>query len=239
MKTQNMHAGFTLIEVMISLAIFAIVLAGVVKMFTSIGMNHTSQEQMVEVTQNIRAIKHLMTEEIRSARCNPRGNTNIGFQLDAGNDKLNTDANSIHFTRDIDNSDLDQFYEPDGDANDPNEDIAYFRTGDADCGTPATAALAAGDNTPGCLRRDFGGGGQPVAENITDLQFIYYKAVAGVLTPIAPPLTTADFDSIKVVEVYIKGRVQNTVTVSAANQEWEQRFKVLVRNPASFVYYTY
>jgi type IV pilus assembly protein PilW len=239
MKIQKMHAGFTLLEVMISLAIFAIVLAGVVKIFTSTGMLHTSQEQMMEVTQNIRAIKHMMVDEIRSARCNPLGKTYIGFRLDAGNDKSNTDANSIHFTRDIDNGDSDEFYEPDGDANDPDEDVAYFRTGDAECDNSAAAALAAGDTTPGCLRRDTGGGGQPVAENITDLQFIYYKNVASVLTPIAPPLTSSDFDSIKVVEVYIKGRVQSHTTVSPPNREWEQRFKIVVRNPTSSISYTY
>jgi len=236
-NTLHTQTGFSLIEVMISLAILGMVLTGVVAMFSGTGRHHTSQEMMMDVTQNVRAAKHLMVDEIRSAACDPQpgvdpASTNgllmadpskrIGFATDC-------DAQRIHFTRDIDNGDNDAFYEPDGDAEDPNEDIAYYRTNDT-CiaGGTVGAVLNAGDNTPGCLRRDTGGGGQPVASNIIDLQFIYYDINNA---QIALPTTNTDtLDSIRSVEVIISGQVENTNRVSVANQTWTQQFRVRVRN---------
>jgi prepilin-type N-terminal cleavage/methylation domain-containing protein len=124
--TNNLEAGFSLIELMISLAIFGMVLAGIVAMFTSTGRHHTGQEMMVEVAQDLRAARNLMVDEIRSAGCNPKEQGRMGFVTD-GDDRFNTDANSIHFTRDIDNGDGDAFYESDGDARDANEEIRYYR----------------------------------------------------------------------------------------------------------------
>lgn len=225
----NCQAGFTLLEVMVALAILGIVLAGVIGMFIATGRYHTSQEMMIEVAQDIRSAKNLMVDEIRSAGCNPAGMLRAGFQKN-GDDSLNTDANSIHFTRDIDNSDGDPVYEPDGDADDPNEDIAYFRTSDlCPAGGPVGAVLAAGDPTPGCLRRNTGGGGQAVAPNITELQFQYYDA-ANTLIPVASLTTDSGLDQIRTVEVTITGQVQNTSRVSTANQSWTQQFRVRVRN---------
>ena len=68
----------------------------------------------------------------------------VGF-LKNTDDRLNTDANSIHFTRDIDNKDGDEFLEPDGEIDGPNEDIVYYRR------NAAGNVLNAGDNTVGTL----------------------------------------------------------------------------------------
>lgn len=221
--TDNREAGFSLIEVMVALAILGFVLAGVVKMFTGTGGYHTEQELMLEVSQNVRAAKHLMVDEIRSAGCNSEDLIRIGFQFDNGDDRMNTDANSIHFTRDIDNGDDDEFYEPDGDATDTNEDIAYYRV---DTGGNL---LNPGDNTLGRLVRNTGGGGQPVAENIVDLQFRYYDAANTLLDPTTLN-SFATLDQIRTVEVIVTGQVQNTVRVSTANQTWTQQFRIRVRN---------
>lgn len=223
MKKKNLEAGFTLIEVMIALVILGMVLAGVIGMFVSTGGYHTSQELMVEVTQNVRAAKLMMVDEIRSAGCNPDDKTRLGFLFDTADDSLNTDANSIHFTRDIDNGDGDQFYEPDGDADDPNEDVSYYRVDNAG------VVLNPGDNTLGRLVRNTGGGGQPVAENIIDLQFRYYDAADALLNA-ANLNSFATLDQIRTVEVIITGQVQNTARVSVANQNWTQQFRVRVRN---------
>ena len=219
--------GFSLLEVLIALAVLGIVLTGVVKMFTTTGRFHTSQERIVETMDNVRAVKQLMVDEIRSAGCNPKGKQAIGFVNDAGGDeRFDTDANSIHFTRDIDNGDGDQLYEPDGDADDPNENIAYYR------GTSSALSdiLASTDPTPGTLyRTSFGAAGsnsQPVADNITGLRFRYFDSSG---TEITNPGTT-DLAKIKLVEVTVIGRVTNTTQVSTANQTWTQRFRVRVRN---------
>lgn len=223
MKKNNLEAGFTLVELMIALAILGVVLAAVVGMFITTGGYHTSQELMVDVTQNVRAARLLMVDEIRLAGCNPKDKVRMGFLFDTADDSLNTDANSIHFTRDIDNGDGDQFFEPDGDADDSNENVAYYRV-DA-----AGVVLNSGDNTVGRLVRNTGGGGQPVAENIVDLEFKYYDAADALLNA-ADLNSFAKLDKIKTVEVIITGQVENTARVSAVNQDWTQQFRVRVRN---------
>jgi len=217
--------GFTLVELMIAMVILGLVLTGVVKMFTNTGRFHTSQEMMVSLTQDMRAAKMLMSQEIREAGCNPKHLIRIGFQT-SSDDRYNTDANSIHFTRDIDNGDGDANQEPDGDANDPNEDIRYYRTND-NCSGTVGAVLAAGNNTPGCLRRNTGGGGQPVMANVTNLQFIYYDTNDAVLPP-AGLTTNAALDKIRTVEVILTGQVENPGRATETSQT--QRFRIKIRN---------
>ncbi len=229
------QSGFTLIELMVSLAIFGVVLTGVVVMFTSTGKQHTGQEMMMELSQDIRAVKNIMVDELRSAGCNPDKAERMGF-LDDGDDRYDTDSNSIHFTRDVDNGDGDQYYEPDGDAGDPNENIRYYRTSDA-CvpGVPAGAILLATDTvTPGCLRRNTGtgsagGGGMPLAKNITSLQFRYFDSTNAEIGPDTLN-TPAKLDNIRTVAVTIIGQVENTNRVSLASRTWTQQFQVRIRN---------
>ena len=221
--------GFTLVEVMIAMVILGLVLTGVVKMFTSTGRFHTSQELMVSLTQDMRAVRTLMAQEIREAGCNPKHLIRIGFQT-SSDDRYNTDANSIHFTRDIDNGDGDDNLEPDGYPNDANEDIRYYRTNDNCTGTVG-AILAAGNNTPGCLRRQTGttggSGGQPVMADVTNLQFIYYDKNGNVLPP-SGLSTNAGLDKIRTVEIILTGRVANPGRTIETSQT--QQFRIKIRN---------
>ncbi|WP_163336839.1 PilW family protein [Desulfopila sp. IMCC35008] len=223
MRRENTQEGFTLIELLVVIAITGVVLAGVTLLFTTTSRRNTAQEMMVEVTQNIRSAKSLMVDEIRSAGTNPENKTRIGFEFDNDDDRFNTDQNSIHFTRDIDNGDGDHLYEPDGDADDPNEDVMYYRV-DA-----AGNILDAGVNTPGRLVRNTGGGGQTVADNVTELQFVYYDESNTIIDP-ATMTRNSVLSTIRTVEVTIVGQVQNPNITSAANRDWTQQFRVKVRN---------
>ena len=227
--------GFTLVEVMIAMVILGLVLTGVVKMFTSTGRFHTSQEMMVSLTQDMRAVRTLMAQEIREAGCNPKHLIRIGFQT-SSDDRYNTDADSIHFTRDIDNGDGDDNLEPDGYPNDRNEDISYYRTND-NC-TPHTggAILTAGNNTPGCLRRQTWkttptgtttSGGHPVMANVTKLRFKYYDTNDTELPP-AGLNTNAKLDKIRTVEVILTGQVANPGRTIEKIQT--QQFRIKIRN---------
>lgn len=226
MKKNNQSAGFSLIELMVSMAILGVVLTGVTKVFIDTGRLHTNQEMMMEVQQTIRATKHLMVDEIRSAACNPMGLRRFGFEFDSSpetSDIMDTDAEAIHFTRDIDNGDGDQFFEPDGLANDPNENIAYYRLDDTD------TIMNWNDSRPGTLYRNTASARVPLANNITSLHFQYFDSTNSEILP-ANLTNNARLDTINTVQVTISGQVQSTARISSANQTWTQQFTVLVRN---------
>ena len=61
------RAGFTLLELMISLSIFAIIVAGVFESLTRQHKTSIVTENVVEVQNNVRAIASLMEREIRMA----------------------------------------------------------------------------------------------------------------------------------------------------------------------------
>jgi len=215
--------GFTLIELLITIAIMSVVLAGITGLFTTTSKYNTSQELMVATTQRVRAAKHLMVSELRSAGCNYEGGDRLGFEYDT-DDKFNTDANSIHFTRDIDNGEDDQVYKPDGDVDHPGEDISYYRI------DSAQNILDPEDNTAGTLiRKDGDDDPDIVAKNIVDLEFKYFDENNAEIDPDTLTRDTT-LDTVRVVEVRIVGEVENTVVVSENNQLWEQQFRVRIRN---------
>ncbi len=224
-RTIKSENGFTLIELMVALAILGGVLAGVIFMFTSTSRYHTGQEMMVEVTQDVRAAKNLMVDELRSAGCDPSSIGGIGFEIDRNDEKFDTDDDSLHFTRDIDNGDNDEFYEPDGDTNDSNEDISYYRI-------DANGNLLGSNSTAlGTLVRNTGGGGQVVLDNVVGLQFRYFDASDPVQEIMPGTMTRRSvLSKIRTVEVTITGQVQNPNRVSLAASTWTQQFRVRIRN---------
>jgi type IV pilus assembly protein PilW len=223
-KIYRNEAGFTLVELLVSMVILGVVLTGVVRMFSGTNHYNNAQEMIVTLNQDLRAAKQLMVDEIRSAACNPKFTNGIGFQKNA-NDARNTDSNTIHFTRDIDNGDNDQFLEPDGDTDDENEDIIYFRGTD-----PPVNILNAGDNTVGKLYRAVSGANpQPLVDNVVDLQFIYYDANMNVLSD-AVLNTNSGIDRIATVEVVIVGQVARPALVNPGARQQTQRYRIRVRN---------
>jgi type IV pilus assembly protein PilW len=146
---------------MIAIAIFGIVATAIYSIFSSSMKAHVSQENSLELNQELRAALNLMATEIRMAGYDPEGTAGAGFLAD-GDDKYNTDTNSIRFTMDL-NDGLTPPGDPDGDVMDTGEDINYFV------------------NTNGeLIRRIDGLLGRPVeavaAGSITNLTFTYYDA---------------------------------------------------------------
>lgn len=143
---KNNKRGFTLIEVVIGLAISLILMVVTVKIFQVQRKSYSMQEQVAEMQQNIRAAMDMMVREIRMAGYDPTG---AGF---AG---IGTNTSGmLQFLADIDGN---------GATTDTNEDITYRYYNANDASYPREIK-----------RKTDSGSFQPFVENIDDCNFLYY-----------------------------------------------------------------
>jgi type IV pilus assembly protein PilW len=98
----NQVNGFTLVELLIAMAISGIVLGAAVNTFITQRRSYALQEQITEMTQVTRAAMELMTREIRMAGYNPArasfdgityGPTQLQIRADLNGDGDTADAN--------------------------------------------------------------------------------------------------------------------------------------------------
>lgn len=147
------ETGFTLLELMIAMAIGLFVIGATYGVFTMQNKTLGNQEQIAETQQSARAAMDMMVKEIRMAGHDPLGTAGAGI-VSAG-------ADSINFTLDITSSYGTD--EPDGDIADPNENITY--------------SLYTSDGIQKLGRKSTAGASnQPLAENVQSLGFQYYDA---------------------------------------------------------------
>jgi type IV pilus assembly protein PilW len=104
----NLRSGFSLVELLVAMAITGVVMAAVFQIYTTQQDSYVLQEQVAEMQQNGRTAKYVMTREIRMVGYDPTGLAGAGF-ISAG-------GNIIHFTMDITNEDGNI---------DPGDDITY------------------------------------------------------------------------------------------------------------------
>lgn len=87
------NGGFTLIELMIALAISGIVMGSIYSAYLAQQRTYLAQEQVVEMQQNIRAAMDIMVRQIRMAGYDPSGAAAAGFTT--------AQVRQIGFTQDI------------------------------------------------------------------------------------------------------------------------------------------
>ena len=71
------RAGMTVVELMVALVIFAVIIGVVFGFLTEARRSYTSTRQKAQYQQGLRAVMSLVTREVRSAGCDPRG---AGFE---------------------------------------------------------------------------------------------------------------------------------------------------------------
>ena len=203
--------GFTLVEMMVAIVIGLVATVSFYKSFVAFAAVAGTQEQTVEMAQNLRVgIDHL-AREIRMAGFNGSGQENLqpGFLL--------AEADSLRITRDlrgggddaIDNDhdglvdELDEEELADGVLDDNYEDVIYFLAGPNENGSFDLQQM------------DINGASDTVVENVDALNFVYLdkkgKPLAvpadGVDVSTTPPV--ADLDKIRGVEITLVVRTTN------------------------------
>ena len=113
--------GFTLVDILVGLAMASIVMAAIISLFTSVGRSYTIQNVAADVQQVTRAGVEHMTQDIRMAGLDPFGT--------AGAEIKEFAADKIRFTLDRCNQPVGGSTEgcgsPDGDVDDKFEDVTY------------------------------------------------------------------------------------------------------------------
>ena len=145
----RVDGGFTLIELMVAIAIGLVVMAAVATTFTSQTRAYSAQEQINQMEQNLRGALDIMTREIKMAGYKPNGGTVTGV--------ASYSSTSLTIQADIDGNGT---LLASGTGSDTaNEQIAY-----------------AYDSVNKKITRQVGGGtATTLAENISALTFTYYQ----------------------------------------------------------------
>jgi type IV pilus assembly protein PilW len=199
--------GFSLVELLIYMFMFIVVMGALYSVFTGNTKSYSSQENKVEMVQDLRAAMHLLVSDIRMAGLDPTGVGGIGFVNNA-DDKYDTDGNSIHFTMDFDG---------DG-AIDNSEDINYF--------------LKNSGGVQQIVRRTGDGSEPVVAENITGFSFTYLFADGD--PPGIPDETdgdtTNDLGDIRSVQIAITGETAEVDPVTRQKKTRSQTSWAVIRN---------
>lgn len=174
MESRNQE-GFTLVELMVAMAIAGLLVSLVSLAYTSQSSTYNSQQDALALQQDMRSALQFLAKEIRMAGFDPRGDANAGITVAM--------PTACRFSQDVSDG---AGGESDGNTSDPNEDIRY------------------GINSSGSLGRETSGTGglQPVAENVVRLLF-EYRLDDGTWLPAVT--TAKDRRRIRAVKIMIQG----------------------------------
>jgi len=147
--------GFSLIEIMVAIAIMSILSIAMMKTYTGFTRVYTTQEVAAGVQQDLRAALNIMTQDIRMAGFDPTDSDNFGVEV--------ATLNSIRITADL--LDLDPTTDV-IDANGVIDDSDFERI---------TYNFNAGNNRLEQILYETTGSEstQPVVDNVTNVAFTY------------------------------------------------------------------
>jgi type IV pilus assembly protein PilW len=226
------HKGFTITELLVAMALSAIVMASIGYVYYTQQKTYIAQEQIAEAQQNLRSSLFFMEREIRMAGCNPSQSTtlNVGI-LTANNDSITFDLDAAGGDTDgIDN---------DRDGSIDEADEAFYAGGGADGNVTFSLGDGDGDGDNDLLR-----GGNLIAENIDALDFVYWSRATPaspsvVLNPGGGNVTAGNLSRIRSVQVTVVARTeradpgyidttpytnqQNVVILAAPNDNFRRR----------------
>ena len=115
MRVRHNPEGYTLLEILIALAIGSLVMSNIYSVYMLQQKVYASQMQIVEMQQNLRAGALMLTNELRMAGYDPTGSANAGI--------VNLASDTVTFTMDLDG---------DGSVSGTDENITYLLFTDTD-----------------------------------------------------------------------------------------------------------
>jgi len=198
------NSAFSLIEVMVAMAIFSLMMAGVIAAFHEQLKLNNAQQGESAMQQNARTAMYFLAREIMMAGFDPRGTANAGIKpvtdrhdaVTLSMDVTGGESDGVDNDSDGETDNLREADFGDGKTDDSNEVITY--------------ALKNGQLT----RASGGGSPQALADNIDALDFEYFG-----LNPLDPDCVddchldldqaTADPDAIRMVQVSIIARSES------------------------------
>ena len=181
-SVKNSFRGFTLVEMVLALAISTVVLAAVYSVFTIANKNFTTQNAAANVQQNLRSAIRLMARDIRHAGLDPSDSNNFGI--------THASASTIRFTMD---SEIGGVFN--GFVDEANwEEITYDFQGNQVMQTLYETVTTSTADTAALI------------SNITNLNFAYFDANnADLIDPgLSPPRVPDDkLADIRTVEILV------------------------------------
>jgi type IV pilus assembly protein PilW len=191
-------SGFTLVELLVVVVLASFLGATVISLFRTQNGVFRSENEALEMDQNLRAGLDLMSRELRNA--------GIRDQLQVYADPPGiaaVDSNQIRFKQDF-SSTANPNGASDGDVLDANEDIEYTFT-PADSTVRRRTRGVAGDS-----------GAQPMAEHITRLNLTYFDAAG---TQIALPMDATARASIRRIHLHLEGTAADGKSISTLESD--------------------
>jgi len=169
------NKGFTLVELMIAIAISSFLVSAVYAAHTTQQRTYHVQEQVAEIQQNLRAALFFISSEIRMAGYDPEGSSNFGI--------TSAFAGRLQFTVDLDeNGTLDGAGSKETiDIGFTNDSSSEHRDVDGN-GIPDLVSNGIPNASNIGKRTDSAGEYEAFAGNIQALEFLYLDSTGAVTT---------------------------------------------------------
>ncbi|MDD3816240.1 MAG: PilW family protein, partial [Desulfocapsaceae bacterium] len=203
LRLKNDKTGFSLVELLMVVAISSIVIAIIANIYIAQSKRYATIDSIANIQQDLRGVLAILPMEIRLAGCDPTKSNVPGI--------ITATSNSFRFTMDTKDNSIPRLNVSDGQVN-GDEDIAYGFAGNGDNNGDGIADNGGADwSGTASLGRGIGGGAlQPLADNIEALEFCYLiDDDNDASTPPVQSLAPANPNQIRAVQVSILARAAN------------------------------
>ena len=208
---QNHNAGFTLVEILVTMAISAMVLTGIYQVYANQMRVSNTQNQVVEMQQSARVAMLFMEREIRLAGFNPTGMADVGIDV-AGSTSITLSIDETGGEGDGEDNDLDGVEDETPECDGESDGQIVYALSNDNNGNGINDALEGLNNNACHLMRN----NQRLASNIDALNFVYYgiddtDATCEETCSLLNPTTAEERGNIRAIQISVIARAGTTI----------------------------